>query len=139
MNRLQKKAQLKLAGSVASCIMLTPVFIIFSKQNVKGLDILIVALAGGFIAMFFVGLAEFRFYKKLDEREKDVYIKAMIFSMFVFFGFWFVFTFSAFLVIGGAGKIAVGILPMTLLGSFLVAQCSETAFLTVYFLREDDE
>jgi len=67
-------------------------------------------------------LSEFRFYRKLDEREKDIYIKAMIFSFFVFVGFWFVFAFSAFFITGGGGAIPVGILPMMLLASILVAQ-----------------
>ena len=139
MNRLKKKTQREFASVTASCIILTPLFLFLTKRNTQGLDTLIICLAAGLTTAFFAGLFEFRFYKKLDEREKDIYVKAMIFSMFVFVGFWIAFTLIAFLIIGGMGAIPVGILPLILLGSFLVAQGSETAFLTIYFLRENNE
>ena len=139
MNRLKKKTQLELAGVAGFCIIGTLAFVYLSKMNAQGLGTLMIGLPAGVITMFFCGLSEFKFYNKLDEREKDIYIKAMIFSMFVFVGFWMIFTFGAFFSVGGKGALPVSILPLMLFLSMLIAQMSETAFITVYFLKEEDE
>lgn len=139
MNRLKKKTQLELAGVAVLCIIGTAAFVFLTKINAQGLGTLMIGVPAGVIALFLGGLSEFKFYRKLDERERDIYIKAMIFSMFVFVGFWMIFTFGAFFVIGGKGAMPVGILPLMLFLSMLVAQASETGFITIYFLREDDE
>ena len=101
MNRLKKKTQLELAGVAVLCTIGTLAFVFLVKVNAQGLGTLMVGVPVGMIALFFGGLSEFRFYRKLDERERDIYIKAMIFSMFVFVGFWMIFTFSAFFIVGG--------------------------------------
>ena len=139
MNRLKKKTQYELAGVVGLCILITPVWIFLSKIDAQGFDTLLIGLAAGLVATFFAGLTEFRFYLKLDERERDIYIKGFIFSVFIFVGFWMVFTLSTFLIVGGQGVVPVRILPLALLGSFLVSQASETIFLTIYLLKEDEE
>lgn len=139
MNRLKKKSKADLTAISIMAIISTPSFIYMAKSNVQGWGYLAVFLVAGIPILSFSTAREFRFYKSLDEREQGMCLKATIFSMFVFVGFWFIFTFSALFLAGGLGAIPAGMLPLVFVGSLVVAQMSETIFLTIYFMIEGDE
>ena len=114
MNRLKKKSKTDLTAVSIMAIITTPSFIYMAKSDVKGWGYLAVFLVAGVAILSFTTAKEFRFYKSLDEREQGLCLKATIFSMFIFVGFWFIFTFCAFFLAGGMGAIPAVMLPLVL-------------------------
>ena len=84
MSKLQKRAWLELAGATVCVIWAGIGVAVMVKQNAIGIMPIMLLLVVGSIVGLINGLHNIRAYSKLDEREKKIAIKAIIYASFTF-------------------------------------------------------
>lgn len=124
MNKLQKSAWFNL-GMITVCIIISMPFLFYlTKRNAKGIDYIIIFLIVGSIT----GLAAYLLIRKkgfeagLDEREKQIYKRAFIWSAMALAAFLGCICFIPFFALGGQNVIKVYYLPMIFLSTLFAAQ-----------------
>ncbi|MHC4231759.1 MAG: hypothetical protein ACYSO2_09190 [Planctomycetota bacterium] len=139
MNRLKKKAWAELVAFGSAMLLIsTPCTLAMAKHNTQGLRYVFIALIVGVPAGFFAYLAHLKELKKYDEREMSILRKSYSISSFVFTIILMCLSFTAFLLIGGAGSIRIVYLPMMLFAGLFLAQCAQSFTVLYQCAKEDD-
>jgi hypothetical protein len=128
MNRLKKKAWAELVAFGSAMLLIsTPCTLAMAKHNTQGLRYVFIAL-----------IVDLKELKKYDEREMSILRKSYSISSFVFTIILMCLSFTAFLLIGGAGSIRIVYLPMMLFAGLFLAQCAQSFTVLYQCAKEDD-
>jgi uncharacterized membrane-anchored protein len=137
MNRLEKKAWVNLGGVLLCIVIAGPGVAIMVYMNIQaGLPGLISLFVTGLIVGLITYRRNIKSWAQLDEREKKILQKALVWSMSVFILFMYCASFAVFYIVGAKNPIPAYILPVLFLSGLFLMIFVQSAALLIQFAKE---
>jgi len=138
MDRLQKRAWYELVGVAAAVIFAGLCLSSMVKHNVRGVLVISAFFLSGGISGIVAGVSNLKTLKKYDERERAIYMKALLIASFGFIGILLYVAFIIFFIVGGKGTVPVYVLPAIALGGLFIAQLIQSGMILIQCAMEED-
>jgi Na+/melibiose symporter-like transporter len=137
MNRLEKRAWATLGGMLLCAIIAGPGVAIMVHLNMQaGLSGLILFFAIGLIVGLITRRQNIKSWAQLDEREKKILQKAIVWSMSAFILFMFCVSFAVFYIVGAKNPVPAYFLPAMFLSGLFLMILVQSAVVLIQFAKE---